>query len=67
MAGKEERRIIKIGNSKGLTIPKAFINYHKLKVGNMVKVFYRDTMIVVPKKTRVNESKVKKALEVLEK
>ena len=66
MAGEEKRKLVRIGNSLGITIPKAFIDYHALKIGDNVKLLYRDVVIIIPDRVKIDELKIKKALEVLE-
>jgi antitoxin component of MazEF toxin-antitoxin module len=48
MPAKEIRKIQATGDSVAVTIPKPYADYHDLKPGKPVALFYDDLMVVVP-------------------
>ena len=48
MPAKEERRVLATGDSVAISIPKPYADYHGLKPGKRVLIFYDGLMLVVP-------------------
>ena len=48
MPAKEERKGLATGGSVAISIPKPYADYHSLKPGKRVLIFYDGLMLVVP-------------------
>jgi antitoxin component of MazEF toxin-antitoxin module len=55
MPHEETRKIIKIGNSYGVTIPKAWLRYFKLDVRDQVRMVSNSTIVIEPPKKKAVE------------
>ena len=60
------RRVIKIGGSLAITIPKEYVEAHGLKPGAIVRILYDDFLHAKPIKQEELMAKLEKAKEVLE-
>jgi phosphate uptake regulator len=68
MPAKETRKLNKMGpSSVGITLPKPYLDYHKLKPADLVQVIYDGLILIVPlgaeKKVREREELVRRLLE----
>jgi len=59
MPHEEERKIIKIGDSYGITIPRAWIRYFKLDVTDKVRIVSNSTIVIEPPQKKVVECAAK--------
>jgi antitoxin component of MazEF toxin-antitoxin module len=50
MPHKQTRKIIKIGNSLGVTIPKPWLNYFELSEKDKVTILSNGAIIIKPRK-----------------
>jgi len=57
--GKTVRKIVKVGNSFGVTLPRKFLNAHGLKLGDDLELFFNDVVMIQP----LDLEKVKKVLD----
>ena len=70
MPSRENRKIINLGkSSKGISLPKPFLDYHSIGKGDNVTLLYNGIILVFPKGTssKILEDKadlVKKLLEI---
>lgn len=51
MPSQELRKIIKLGNSKVISLPKPFLDYHKVVQGDSVLLLYDNIILVLPEGT----------------
>ena len=48
MPSKEKRKVLSVGDSIAVTLPKPFADYHSLKSGDSVQVIYDGLYLVFP-------------------
>ena len=65
--GKTERKVINIGDSFGITLPKSFVETHGLKKGDKVLVYYNSLLLLEPQKGEHILEEIKTKLEKLKK
>lgn len=58
--GFDARKLLKIGSSLAVTLPKEYVEAHGLKVGDTVRVYFDDVVHVEPVKTEEILKKVRK-------
>ena len=58
--GTDIRKLLKIGSSLAITLPKEYVEAHGLKVGDTVQVYFDDVVHVEPVKPERILKKVKK-------
>lgn len=51
MPSQETRKVINLGSSKVISLPKPFLDYHKVKVGDKVLLLYDSIILVMPEDT----------------
>ena len=49
MPSREHRKIIRMGASQGITLPKPFLDYHKVKDGEEMLLLYDNIILVLPR------------------
>ena len=49
MPAKERRKVITVGPSRAVTLPKPFVDYNKFADGEEVEVLYDSLVLIVPK------------------
>ena len=57
--GKTLRKVLKVGNSIGVTLPKQFLTAHGLKLGDNLELLFNDVVMIQP----LDLEKVRKAVE----
>jgi len=57
--GKTIRKVVKIGNSIGVTLPRKFLDAHGLQLGDDLELCFNDIIRIEP----LNLEKVRKAVE----
>lgn len=57
--GKAIRKVVKVGNSIGVTLPKKFLVAHGLQLGDDLELFFDDVVMIQP----LDLEKVRKAVE----
>ena len=63
MPAKELRKVLATGASVAISIPKPYADYHELKPGRRVVIFYDGLMLVVP---QAAEQKLKKCMPLVD-
>ena len=48
MPSKESRKVIKLGGSKAISLPKPFLDYHKIEGGDKVLLLYDGIILILP-------------------
>jgi len=56
--GKVTRKVIRIGDSLAITIPKDFLKAHKIEEGMIVDIFFNDRMVIKPIKPEDVEKEI---------
>jgi len=59
MPHEEVRKIIKIGNSYGVTIPRAWLRYFNLDVRDQVTMVSNSTIVIEPPQKKIVECAAK--------
>lgn len=57
--GKTIRKIVKVGNSIGITLPREYLEAHNLKLGESMEICFNKILRVEP----LNLEKIKQAVE----
>jgi antitoxin component of MazEF toxin-antitoxin module len=57
--GKSVRKLVKVGNSIGITLPTEYLKAHNLKVGESMEICFNEILRVEP----LNLERIKKAVE----
>jgi len=67
MPALEKRKIISIGEGgHAITLPKPFVDYHKLKAKDSVQILYDNILVVKPEGLQLSEEKEKLLRMLLE-
>jgi antitoxin component of MazEF toxin-antitoxin module len=48
LIGKAIRRIIRVGDSYGITLPREYVEAHGLRIGDLVEISYNESVRVKP-------------------
>jgi len=54
-----QRKLLEVGHSVAVTIPKPWLNYYGLKIGDEVELITDDVIVVRPIEKKVVRKKVK--------
>ena len=49
MPSRENRKVIKLGGSKAISLPKPFLDYNEIKQGDEVLLIYDSIILIFPK------------------
>lgn len=68
MPSKEHRKVIKLGASKVISLPKPFLDYHRVEEGDKVLLLYDSIVLVMPdniskRKMRAKDKLIRELLE----
>jgi antitoxin component of MazEF toxin-antitoxin module len=64
---EEIKTVFKVGGSLVLTIPKKYVEVHKLKPGDRIRIFFNDFLHAKPFEKEELKKKLEKTKEILEK
>jgi antitoxin component of MazEF toxin-antitoxin module len=56
--GKDVRKIIRVGSSAAVTLPKEYLEAHDLKIGDKVELIFNEILRIEP----VDESEIRRKL-----
>jgi antitoxin component of MazEF toxin-antitoxin module len=62
MPAREKRKVLAAGDSVAITIPKPYADYHELRPGKTITLFYDDLLVAVPEGS---ESKLREKRRLL--
>jgi hypothetical protein len=67
MPAKIERKILRSGSSKCVSLPPDWLRFFKIGIGDLVDVFYGSVVIIKPKDLKIDTDFLKKEFELLQK
>ena len=65
MPAKERRKIISLGRSVVVTIPKPYRDFFELEPGDEVEVLYDSLLLLIPHKYKVDKAKMRQIEKIL--
>ena len=57
MPAKEKRKVLPIGDSLAVTLPKPYRDYYNIEPGDEVEVLYDSLMLILPRNAKISEKK----------